>query len=134
METKNIKQTASFDATPEEVYELIMDAKKHAGFTGTDAKMSKKVKGTFEVYGGYCKGHNIELEPGKKIVQAWHFEEDGWPETHFSTCTFIFEKKGKGTKMTFTQTGIPAHKVEALKEGWKEYYWSPMKEYLKKAV
>lgn len=132
METKNIKQTITFKASPEEVYELIMDSKKHTAFSGAEAKMSKKLKGEFATYDGYCSGHNIELEPGKKIVQAWHFEEDGWPETHFSICTFILKKKENDTKLTFTQTGIPAHKAEALKTGWKEFYWDLMKEYLKK--
>lgn len=132
METKKIKQTVSFNASPEEVYELIMDSKKHTAFSGAKASMSKKPKGKFASYDGYCSGYNIELDPGKKIVQAWHFAEDGWPETHFSTCTFIFEKKDKGTKLTFTQTDIPAHKADALKSGWKEFYWDLMKEYLKK--
>jgi len=132
MKIKNLKQTVSFKASPKEVYELIMDSKNHAGFSGANASMSKKINGKFEAYDGYCRGYNIELEDGKKIVQAWHFAEDGWPEDHYSICTFLFENKDKGTKLTFTQTGIPEHKAEALKSGWKEFYWEPMKEYLKK--
>jgi activator of HSP90 ATPase len=131
METKNLKQIVTFKAAPAEVYQLIMDAKKHSTFSGAKAVTSRKTNGKFETYDGYCHGYNIELEEGKKIVQGWHFAEDGWPDTHFSICTFLFGKKGAGTQLTFTQTGIPAHKVDALKSGWKEYYWEPMKEYLK---
>jgi len=131
METKTIKQVVSFNAAPAEVYELIMDAKKHAAFAGGKVTMSRKPEGKFVVFDGYCHGYNIELTEGKKIVQAWHFVEDGWPDDHYSTCTFLFEPKEGGTKLTFTQTGVPAHKVESLKGGWKEYYWEPMKEYLK---
>ena len=132
MKTGNIKQTATFNASPIEVYELIMDAKKHAAFSGDKVTMSKKIGGEFDAFGGYVHGHNIELEEGKKIVQAWHFAEDGWPDDHYSICTFKFEIKGTGTKLTFTQTSVPEHKVESLKSGWKEFYWQPMKEYLKK--
>lgn len=132
MKTKNIKQTVTFNANPEEVYELIMDSKKHAAFTGAAAKFSKKAGGKFESYDGYCHGYNIELEEGKKIVQAWHFAEDGWPDDHFSVCTFLFSKTGKGTRLTFTQTGIPEHKAKALSGGWKDYYWGPMKAFLEK--
>ena len=131
MKTKNIKQTVAFNAKPSDVYEMIMDAKKHAKFTGGKATMSKKNGGKFSAYDGYIHGYNIELTEGKKIVQAWHFKEEGWPDDYFSICTFEFKKEGKGTKMTFTQTEIPEHKVDALKSGWKEYYWGPMKMMLK---
>ena len=132
MNTKTIKQTVIFKATPSEVYGLIMESKKHASFTGQPASISKKQNGKFTVYGGYCHGHNLELKEGKKIVQAWHFAQAGWPEDHFSICIFVFEASPKGTKLRFTQSEIPEYKVESLKEGWKEFYWQPMKQYLMK--
>lgn len=131
MKTKSLKQTVTFNASPLTVYQLIMDEKKHSIFSNSDVKMSDAINGKFEVFDGYCHGYNIELVKGKKIVQAWHFAEDGWPEDHFSTCTFLFEKVGDKTKLTFVQTDIPEHKVDALKDGWKKYYWEPMKAYLK---
>ena len=57
--------------------------------------------------------------------------EEGWPEDHFSICTFHLKPEGHKTQLTFTQHGIPEHKVEELKNGWKQFYWNPMKEYLK---
>ena len=132
MTTRSIKQTVTFNASPGEVYQLIMDAKKHAAFTGSAVTMNNKVNGKFSVFDGYCHGYNIELSAGKKIVQAWHFAEDGWPDDHFSICSFVFQKKDNKTKLVFTQTGIPAHKAEDLKEGWKQFYWKPMKAWLKK--
>jgi activator of HSP90 ATPase len=109
-----------------------MDARKHSAFTGSPVKMSKKIKGSFSVFEGYCTGYNIELIEDVKIVQAWHFEEDGWPSDHYSICAFLFEPDGENTKLTFTQTGIPEHKAAALRKGWSEYYWEAMKLYLKK--
>ena len=126
MKTKSIIQTITFNASPKEVYELLMDAKKHSSLTGSTVKMSKKVNGKFEVFDGYCHGYNIELDEGKKIIQAWHFQEEGWPDDHFSICTFQFEATGKGTRLSFTQSGVPEHKYEELKDGWKQFYWKPM--------
>lgn len=134
MKTKSIKQTVTFTANPEDVYHLLMEQKQHTAFTGSNVTMSKKVNGKFIIFDGYCNGYNIELIEGKKIVQAWHFAEDGWPDDHFSICTFQFEQAGNKTKLHFTQIGVPEHKVEALKSGWKKYYWEPMKAYLKTAV
>jgi activator of HSP90 ATPase len=134
MKTKKIRQAVTFEAPPKKVYELIMDEKMHSEFSGNKVVMSKDINGKFNLFDGYCTGFNIELKEGKKIVQGWHFKEKGWPDDHFSICTFEFAKAPKGTKLTFTQSHIPAHKAESLKEGWKEFYWNPMKAYIKKGA
>jgi activator of HSP90 ATPase len=131
MKTKSIRQTVTFEATPEQIYHLIMDEEKHSAFTGTKAKVSKEPNGKFSVFDNYINGYNIELIEGKKIVQAWHFTEDGWPEEHFSMCTFLLEQVGNKTKLKFLQTGVPEDSVESLCKGWKEFYWEPMKAWLK---
>jgi len=132
MKTSSIRQQVTFNARPGQVYELIMDQAQHAAFTGSEVIMSRDVNGEFTVFDGYCHGRNLELIPGEKIVQTWHFAEDGWPDDHFSICTFRFEKVADTTKLTFLQTDVPEHKVEDLKKGWKDFYWNPMKAYLKK--
>ena len=74
-------------------------------FTGSKVIMSNKVNGKFKVFDGYCHGYNIELMQGKKIVQAWNFAEDGWPEDHFSICTFFFlQQLRKQHLASFKQT------------------------------
>jgi len=131
MKTKSIRQTVTFNAAPEVIYDLIMNEKKHSEFSGSKAVISTIPNGKFSVFGGYCTGHNIELERGKKIVQAWHFAEDGWPDDHFSICNFEFEKSGEKTILRFLQTEVPDHKVGTLRDGWKEFYWDAIKAYLK---
>ena len=131
MKMKSIRQSATFNELPEKIYDIIMDEKKHAAFTGSVTKMSTEPNGKFSVFDGYCNGYNIELVRGKRIVQAWRFEEDGWPDDHFSICTFELEKAGNKTKLRFLQTNVPEHKVESIKAGWKQYYWVAMKAYLK---
>lgn len=130
METKTIKQKVKFAATPQKIYKMLMDAKTVSEFTGGKAKISQKVKGKIEIFDGYCTGYNIVLDPGKLIIQAWHFEEDGWPATHFSSCTFELKKIVGGCELNFIQEKVPAHKAEDLKKGWKKYYWGPMKKKL----
>jgi activator of HSP90 ATPase len=108
-----------------------MDEKIHSSLTGSEVKMSTKVNGKFTVFNGYCHGYNIELIKNRKIVQAWYFAEEGWPDDHYSICTFLLEPEGSNTKLTFTQTGIPEKNAEELSEGWKQYYWEPIKNLLK---
>jgi activator of HSP90 ATPase len=129
METKNLRQTATFNARAGVVYELLMDAKKHSVLAGDEAKISRRVGGKFDI-GGYIQGTNLELVPGQKIVQSWRYED--WPKGHYSTATFVFNEENGKTKMTFTQAGIPAQFYEDIKQGWIDYYWTHMKEILKK--
>ena len=130
METKTIKQSVTFKASPHDVYEALMDAKKHAAFTGGKATISRKVGGKFTVFDNYGTGVNKELEQDKKIVQTWRAED--WPEGIFSEVTFAFTAAAGGTKLTFTQTGVPADQYEDVSQGWQDYYWTPMKEMLEK--
>jgi activator of HSP90 ATPase len=130
METKTIKQSVTIKASPHDVYEALMDSKKHAEFTGGKATISRKVGGKFSAFDGYAKGVNLELVPDKKIVQSWRAED--WPEGHYSQATFAFIKVEDGTKLTFTQTGVPDDQYDSVAQGWKDYYWAPMKEMLEK--
>ena len=130
MKTDSINQTIQFDAEPKQIYDLIMDAKLHSAFTGSPVVMSDEIKGTFSVFDGYCTGYNIDLVDGEKIVQAWNFKEDGWPEDHYSICTFDLKKTTNGCILYFNQSDVPEHKIKALSDGWNEYYWEPIKNYL----
>ena len=128
MKTKNIRQSVTFKASPSEVYEALMDQKKHAKFTKHPAKISRKVGGKFSAFDGFCGGVNLELVEGKKIVQSWRASD--WPKGAISTVTFSFSKAPGGTKLVFTQIGIPEKLMEDMKNGWKEFYWVPLKKML----
>ena len=69
METKTLRQTVTFRASPHAVFEALMDAKKHAAFTGGAARISRKVGGAFSVFDNYATGKNVELVKDKRIVQ-----------------------------------------------------------------
>jgi activator of HSP90 ATPase len=130
METKTLKQSVTIKATPHEVYEALMDEKIHAEFTSGTATISRKLGGKFSTFDGYASGINVELEQDKKIVQTWRAED--WPEGHYSRATFSLSKVDGGTKLTFTQTDIPADQYDDIAQGWKDYYWAPMKKLLEK--
>jgi len=131
METATIKQKIKFAATPNKIYKMLMDPKIVTKFTGGECKISQKVKGKIEIFDGYCTGYNIVLDPGKLIIQAWHFEEKNWPAEHFSSCTFELTKIEGGCQLEFIQERVPTESAASLKKGWTKYYWNPMKKMLK---
>ena len=130
VQTKKILKNLIFKAKPDEIYEAWMDSKKHMKFTESKAKISNEVGGNFICGDGYIKGKSIELIPGEKIVQQWQADEAGWPKKHYSTITIILERVEEGTKFKFKQTGVPVKCYDDIKQGWNDYYWGPLKNYL----
>jgi len=68
MKNKTIRQSVTFETNPRVIYEMLMDSRKHARFTGEKAVISRKVGGKFTAYAGYINGVNLELVQDKKIV------------------------------------------------------------------
>jgi uncharacterized protein YndB with AHSA1/START domain len=98
MKTKTIRQTITFNAAPMQVYEMIMDSKRHQSLSGEKAKISRKIGGPFTAWGGHLTGINLCLKPGERIVQAWR--ATGWPPDY--VAIFELNKAGTGTRLRFT--------------------------------
>ena len=68
--------------------------------TGGKAKASKKVGAAFSAWDGYIVGKNIELVPGKRIVQSWRtseFAADDPDSTITLTSTPIEARSARST-------------------------------------
>ncbi len=115
---------------PDEVYKAWLDSKGHSKMTGSKAKVSNKVGGSFEAWDGYISGTNLELKPGKKIVQSWRTSEfdDSEEDSHLEIT--LAPAKG-GTKLILHHSNLPAH-GEQYRQGWIDSYFEPMKEYFGK--
>jgi activator of HSP90 ATPase len=130
MKTRTVRQSVTFRTEPHVVYKMLMDSRKHARFTGEKASISRKVGGKFTAYSGYISGINLELVPDKKIVQSWR--GSNWPEGHFSRVTYSLEKVKGGTRLAFRQSGVPESHYEDINQGWRDYYWKPMRDVIQK--
>jgi uncharacterized protein YndB with AHSA1/START domain len=132
MKTRTIRQSVFLPASPEVVFDTLMTVKGHSGFSGAPARISRKVGATFNVWGGYIHGKNLELIRGKKIVQSWRPSEESWPEDYYSTVSFTLAPVKGGTRLTFIHSGVLADHAGHLASGWKKSYWDPLSVYLKK--
>jgi len=124
---RTIRQSITFKATPHQVYEALMDSRLHARFTGAAARISRKVGGRFSAYDGWLRGTNLALLPDRKIVQAWTSDNRGWPRDHYSRATFALRRVPGGTRLTFTQSGVPEAAYADIRQGWWDSYWLPLK-------
>jgi len=125
--SQTIKQTVIFNATPHKVYEALMDETIHARFTASAAQISRQVGGIFSAYDGYISGKNIELIPGRKIVQEWRAVD--WKPGQISQVTFEFSAVSEGTQLIFTHSGLPTGSEDDFAQGWIDNYWNPMRKF-----
>lgn len=123
-----IHQEITFPANPQRIYDILMGSASHAAFTGGPADISPDAGGAFTCHGGKIEGRNIELVPGKRIVQAWRVAD--WPPGLYSMVRFELQPKGDETTLVLDHTGAPEDARPHLDAGWHKMYWEPLRAYL----
>jgi activator of HSP90 ATPase len=117
-----------FKASPQRLYEAILDQKQFAAFTGMPATIDPTPGGAFSQFSGMIVGRNIELVPNQRIVQAWR--PTHWDPGIYSITRFVFNPRGTETMLVFDHTGFPAGEYDHLDWGWHNHYWDPLKKFL----
>lgn len=124
----SITQSVTVNARPDQVFDAYMDSKKHAAITGSPAKMSSVVGGKFTAWDGYIRGKNLELVKGKRILQEWSTTE--WPKDYPpSLLEITLTKVNGGTRLKMVHSKVPAEQRDDYAQGWRDYYWKPLKAY-----
>ncbi len=117
----------TFPTTPKALYAAWLDSDSHAAMTGGEAHISAELGTSFSAWDGYITGQNLELEPGKRIVQSWRTTEFAAQDPD-SRLEILLEPVPEGTKLTLIHQEIPEGQPDyAL--GWEDFYFKPMREY-----
>jgi activator of HSP90 ATPase len=124
----SLHQEVDFKASPQRIYEILLDAKQFAAFTGMTAEIDPKAGGAFSTFNGMIEGRNIELVPAQRIVQAWR--PTHWDAGIYSIVKFELKARGSGVTVVLDHSSFPAGDFDHLDPGWKLRYWDPLKKYL----
>jgi uncharacterized protein YndB with AHSA1/START domain len=124
---KTIHQEVTFKTSPEKVYAALTEADQFSKVTGAPAKIATDAGGPVELFGGQIAARNVELVPGKRLVQAWR--AGNWEEGVYSVVRFELKKDGAGTKLVFDHAGYPEEAHDMLEGGWHQMYWNPLTKY-----
>jgi uncharacterized protein YndB with AHSA1/START domain len=120
--------SATIPASPRAIYDAWLDGRRHGKMNGGGkATGSARIGGKFTAWDDYINGRNLELAPGKRIVQSWRTTQftDQDPDSQIAV-TLV--KVAGGTKVTLRHSKVPdGH--DGYKSGWKTHYFEPMKEY-----
>jgi activator of HSP90 ATPase len=116
------------NATPEEVFEALVNPDIIQTWSGDEAKMGANVGDTFSLWGGQMFGKNLEVVKNKKLVQEWSYDQWDAP----SKVTFSIKAKGKSTIVDLIHEDVPEKSLKTIDEGWDAYYLGAMKEMFEK--
>ena len=123
-----IHQEVRFKASPAKIYAALTSGKEFGQLTGAPAEVTAVEGQPISLFGGQITGRNIELVPGKSLVQAWRV--GAWPPGVYSIVRITLNKEGDETKLTLDHTGYPDGAAEHLEAGWHKMYWEPLAAYL----
>jgi activator of HSP90 ATPase len=129
MMTKAIQQSVKFKASPETLFGMYLDSKKHSAATGAPAKVSRKTGVKFTAWGNQLSGRNLLIVPNRMIVQAWRANH--WKQSDPDSILVLrFSKVAGGGQVDIVHANVPEYDHRGVSEGWPTYYWKPWKQYL----
>lgn len=131
--SSSIRQEVDIKASPNRVYDALLNAKSFSEFTGAPAEIDPRSGGAFSCFGGIITGRNVELLTNRRIVQAWRVAI--WPDGLYSIVRFELQPQSSETRLIMDHVGFPedmrAHlNGDEAEGGWHRRYWEPLKKYL----
>lgn len=128
---KTIQQTVRFGVSPERLFDIYMDSKKHAATTDSTAAVSRKVGGSFAAFKGGVRGKNLAIVPRRLIVQA--ARGAGWTRSELDSILILkFDRARGGGRIRLVHANVPDRYHAMIKRGWNEYYWKRWRAYLRR--
>ena len=123
--------SVTLPAPPKDIFKAWLSSDGHSQMTGSPAEVKAEGGGAFKAWDGYIWGKTLEMEQYNRIIQAWRTSE--FPEdSPDSRVEIQLEEISNGTKLTLTHNDIPNGQGDGYKQGWEDFYFTPMRKYFSK--
>jgi uncharacterized protein YndB with AHSA1/START domain len=128
-ETTTVERQLSIAASPETVWEFLVDPDKATRWMGQKATFEAQPGGLYrcEVIPGHtARGEFVELDPPRRLVFTWGWESGEKSDTSVpagsSTIEIELTPEGDGTNLRFVHRDLPgADAAESHAHGWDHY-------------
>jgi len=128
-ETTAVERELAIDASPETVWEFLVDPEKATRWMGSAATLDPRPGGEYRVdviAGHVASGEFVEVDPPRRLVYTfgWEPEESGPNPVPPGSSTIEIElvRAGDGTTLRFRHYGLPGAEVaQAHAHGWDHY-------------
>ncbi len=121
-----IKQSYHIHATPEQVWQALVDPKIIEQWSGSPAVMDDQVGTKFSLWDGDMYGTNTEVIAHKKLAQDWYGGK--WDKP--SKVTFTLRMGDHGVDLELIHTNLPDGTQDDFAAGWKDYYLGEIQQML----
>ncbi len=128
-ETASLRREVAIAASPETVWEYLVDPEKAVRWWGLSATFDARPGGVFRmdvISGSTASGEFVEVDPPRRLVYTWGWESGGGgPEVvppGSSTVEIDLVPDGEGTLLRLVHRGLgSAAAVEGHGAGWDHY-------------
>jgi uncharacterized protein YndB with AHSA1/START domain len=127
---RTIQLAVTLPAAPGELFDMYLDPKSHAAFTGAPVSIGAQAGAEFQAFHGALRGTILQIVPKRLIVQSWRASQ--WTKRDIdSTLILTFWPEGGGARIELTHVNVADHDFAGVSQGWETYYWTPWRAYLK---
>ena len=124
-ETTRVERQVAIAASPETVWEFLVDPDKATRWMGIDASLDPTPGGLYRVEvlpGTVARGEFVELDPPRRAVWTWGWEPGSRSQLPVgaSTVTVDLVPTDSGTLVRLTHS-LPAESAAGHAEGWEHY-------------
>ena len=126
-ETSSVQREIAIAASPDTVWELLVDPEKIVRWMGMRASIEPQAGGVFriEVIPGHtASGEVVEADPPRRLVYTWGWEEGRAGNVAPGSTTIEIElvPNENGTTLRFSHRGLPsAESAQSHAHGWDHY-------------
>lgn len=117
-------KTVALPVTPDEAFALVTQPERLRRWKTVTAQIELRVGGEFRysVTPGHHAGGTVrEIEPGKRVVIGWGWEDDDSLPYDASTVTITIEPAEGGSTVTLSHEGLNAEQELGHAEGWNHF-------------
>jgi len=131
VDTTTVTREIQIDASPETVWEFLVDPEKLTRWMGESAELDPQPGGSYRVVvlpTNVASGEFVELDPPRRLVMTWGWEASraesrgGIIAPGASTIEFELEPSRGGTLLRFTHRDLQTvESAESHGHGWDHY-------------
>jgi uncharacterized protein (TIGR03086 family) len=114
-------QSVMLPVSPDEAFTLITDPERLRRWATVTAYVDLRAGGDFRwtvATGNHAAGTVREVEPGRRVVLGWGWDDNDELPPDASTVTIVIEPTEDGSRVTLTHEGLNEEQTEQHAEGW----------------
>ena len=120
----SFNQSVLLPVSPDEAFALVTEPERLRRWLSVSAYIELRAGGDFRwtiATGSHAAGTVREVDPGRRLVLGFGWDEDDALPPDSSTVTIVIEPADDGAKVTLTHEGLNEEQSKQHAEGWEHY-------------